>query len=90
MAIDWKKIHVDGITYLIQSYKKNQRANLCPRIDSYCYSSVVIDLEAKKINGTWGKEDKNWKELTSKIDVPKLIKELDSYFETQKQLLLFN
>jgi hypothetical protein len=72
------EIQHNGITYAIQSYKKDDQANICPLIQNV--GSIIIDLKNKKIVGTYGKADKYWNDIVSSINLDELINSIDNQF----------
>lgn len=72
-----KTMNVNGVEYIVQSYLRNDFANIV-RVDPRL--SFRIDLQELKVDGSSGKQDKQWKELASSIDCGKIKQELNILF----------
>lgn len=72
-----KKIEHNNETYLVQSYKNNDRSHIvCERTKM----GFILNLENKKIEGNYSKQDTEWLQRCEKINVKEINEELQSLF----------
>jgi hypothetical protein len=75
--MDLRKIEHNNETYIIQSYKENDRSHIvCERTKM----GFILNLETAKIEGNYSKQDAEWLKRCERINVKEVNKELQCFF----------
>lgn len=68
-----RRINIEGMDFVIQSYKQNEFVNLCSSVPGF--SSIRINFQTDEIE-TYGKKNKEWEEFVQNL--PEL-EDIDNY-----------
>lgn len=68
-----KTISVDGIEFMVQSYKAGDFCHIVSSIEKH---SVAIDLKTMKVDGSYSSQNDDWKEFCSNLNIEAINKEL--------------
>lgn len=77
-AMKVKIIIIDGVSFMVQSYLKDNFCHIVSVIEKH---SISISLHNLKIDGGYGKQDVEWINYCKQLNIEKIKEALDSLFK---------